>query len=167
MSPRRARTPGHRPRRNLPTKTLFDVRMGLAASGAGSRPIYTVVFPLLVALSFLLTAAGQPTAPNVQEGLASFYGARSQGKETASGEKFDKNDLTAAHPSYPGGTVVRVTNLENSRSVNVRIIDRGPAKKARRDGVIIDLSRAAARPLEFTDDGRARVRVEVVKKGGG
>ena len=141
--------------------------MGHAARRAGRRQIYTAIVPVLVAVSFLLTAVGRPTAPNVQEGLASFYGGRDQGKETASGERFDQNDLTAAHPSYPGGTVVRVTNLENSRSVEVRVIDRGPAKKARRDGVVIDLSRAAARQLQFTHDGRARVRVEVVKKGGG
>src|SRR5438874_3621992 len=60
---------------------------------------------------------------------------------------------------------IGVTNLENSRAVRVRVTDRGPAKPVRREGVIIDLSRAAARRLRFTDDGRARVRVEVVKLG--
>jgi len=60
---------------------------------------------------------------------------------------------------------VKVTNLENDRSVMVRVIDRGPAKPERREGVIIDLSRAAAKRLDFTDDGRARVRIEVVKMG--
>lgn len=116
-----------------------------------------------------LGAAVEARPPNVtprtEEGLASFYGADFQGERTASGERFDKDDLTAAHPRYPGGTELEVTNLENHRSVHVRVIDRGPAKKARRDGVIIDLSQAAAKRLQFTDDGRARVRVEVVKMG--
>jgi rare lipoprotein A len=118
----------------------------------------TILFLLVLAIPVL--AAGRP---RVQEGLASFYGAEFHGKKTASGERFDKNDLTAAHPAYPGGTVLKVTNLENSRSVRVRVTDRGPAKRPRRHGVIIDLSRAAARRLRFTDHGRARVRVEVVK----
>ena len=142
--------------------------MGFARpGGADRRRLHAVVVPLLFAISFFLVAAERHPTPMVQEGLASFYDGRFQGRETASGETFDKNDLTAAHPSYPGGTVLKVTNLENSRSVKVRVIDRGPAKKARRDGVIIDLSRAAARRLAFTDDGRAPVRVEVLKKGGG
>ena len=121
---------------------------------------------VLVASLIALIGASHPKAPDVQEGLASFYGRGFEGKETASGEVFRKNKLTAAHPSHPGGTVLKVTNLENSRSVQVRVIDRGPVKRVRRQGVIIDLSRGAARELEFTDDGRARVRVEVVKKGG-
>ena len=118
----------------------------------------TILFLLVLATSVL--AAG---TRRVQEGLASFYGAEFHGKTTASGKRFDKNDLTAAHPAYPEGTILKVTNLENSRSVRVRVTDRGPARPQRRDGVIIDLSRAAARRLRFTDDGRARVRVEVVK----
>jgi rare lipoprotein A len=119
--------------------------------------------PALACILTALASAAEP--PRVQEGLASFYGGAFQGRKTASGERFDKNDLTAAHPSYPGGTLLKVTNVENSRSVNVRVIDRGPTRPARREGVIIDLSRAAARRLAFTDDGRARVRVEVLKMG--
>ena len=101
----------------------------------------------------------------MQVGLASFYGREFHGKTTANGERFDMHGLTAAHPSYPEGTVLKVTNLENSRAVRVRVTDRGPARPVRREGVIIDLSRAAARRLRFTEDGRARVRVEVVKLG--
>ena len=114
----------------------------------------------LVAMVSVATAQ----APDIQEGLASFYGKGFEGKETATGTTFRKNKLTAAHPTLPGGTVVKVTNLENSKSIQVKITDRGPAKKVRREGVIIDLSRGAAKQLAFTDDGRARVRVEVVKK---
>jgi len=123
----------------------------------------TTILAIALLLVGIDAVAAQP--PRVQEGLASFYGAGFEGRKTASGERFHRNDLTAAHPGYPGGTVLKVTNVENSRSVRVRVIDRGPAKPQRRKGVIIDLSRAAARRLRFTDQGRARVRVEVVKMG--
>ncbi len=76
--------------------------------------------------------------------------------------------MTAAHPSYPFGTIVRVTNLKNGRSVVVRINDRGPygkAKKAARK--IIDVSRAAAEALRFVGDGRILARVEVLEWGNG
>jgi len=108
-------------------------------------------------------AAGQP---QVQQGLASFYGKGFHGKETSSGETFDQNKLTAAHPTLPSGTILKVTNLENQRSVRVRVTDRGPASRFRRQGVIIDLSRAAARRLAMTEDGRVPVRIEVVQKAG-
>src|SRR4051812_33960256 len=90
-------------------------------------------------------------------GLASFYGKGFQGKKTADGEKFDKNDITAAHPTYPLGTRLRVTNLNNGRAINVRVNDRGPARKHQAHGVIIDLSEEAARELDFKKQGRARV----------
>jgi len=120
---------------------------------------------LLAALALEAGAAELPAEGSRQQGLASFYGKAFEGQETASGETFDPDDLTAAHPRFPGGTVLRVTNLENDRSVRVRVIDRGPAKEERREGVIIDLSRAAARKLAFADDGRARVAVVVEKMG--
>ena len=99
------------------------------------------------------------------EGLASYYANSLDGRLTASGARFDNDSLVAAHPTYPFGTRVRVTNVGNGRSVTVRIIDRGPAQSVRADGVIIDVSRAAAAALGFVDAGRARVRLEVV--GGG
>lgn len=111
-------------------------------------------------------AAGkEERAQKAQTGLASFYGRAFDGKTTASGETFDSDELTAAHPSYPLGTRVRVTNLEKGRSVVVRVTDRGPTKPNRREGVIIDLSRAAATKLEMRKDGRVRVRVEVLEWG--
>jgi rare lipoprotein A len=112
-------------------------------------------------------AAGHSATPAVQQGLASFYGKGFHGKRTSTGERFDQNQLTAAHPSYPGGTILKVTNLENQRSVRVRVIDRGPARWVRREGVIVDLSRAAARRLKMTEDGRVLVRVEVVRTSSG
>ncbi len=100
-----------------------------------------------------------------REGLASFVASRLHGNETASGAPFDMNALVAAHPSYPFGTVVRVTNVANSKTVTVRIVDRGPASGARAEGVIIDLSRAAAEALDFVKDGRSKVRLDVLRWG--
>lgn len=101
-----------------------------------------------------------------REGLASYYGKEFHGKTTASGIRFDMNAMVAAHPSYPFGTRLRVTNLANGRSVSVRILDRGPASRLRADGVVIDLSRRAAEVLGFVQEGRARVRLEVLAWGG-
>jgi rare lipoprotein A len=98
-------------------------------------------------------------------GLASFYGERFEGKQTASGFIFQKDQLVAAHPSYPFGTRVRVTSLENGRSVVVRIVDRGPSSENVHDGVIIDLSERAAELLGFIEDGRQRVRLRVLNWG--
>ncbi len=92
-------------------------------------------------------------------GRASYYGPGFQGKKTASGERFDMNALTAAHRRLPFGTRVRVTNLDNGKSVVVRINDRGPFKKSR----VIDLSLAAARKIGMTATGTARVKLEVLK----
>jgi len=101
-----------------------------------------------------------PPASNVQRGLASWYGAEQQGGPTASGERFDKGKLTAAHRTLPLGTRVRVTNAHNGRSVEVRINDRGPYGGHNR---IIDLSEAAARQLQMIDAGVVPVTVEVVR----
>ena len=104
-----------------------------------------------------------PETPSpVGEGLASYYARSLHGQQTASGVPFDNGALVAAHPTYPFGTLVRVTNLRNSRSVTVRVIDRGPTRAVRSKGVIIDLSRAAADALGFLKAGRTRVRLEVV-----
>ena len=110
-------------------------------------------------------AADEPSQPQsqVQEGLASYYAKALDGKKTASGVPFDNDALVAAHPTYPFGTLVRVTNLRNSQSVDVRIIDRGPVRAVQAKGVIIDVSRAAADALRFLEDGRTRVRLEVVR----
>lgn len=94
----------------------------------------------------------------VEVGKISFYGAKFHGRRTASGERFDQNALTAAHPRHPFGTRLRVTNLSNGKSVVVRVNDRGPLTKNR----ILDVSRAAARQLEMIDAGVVRARVEVL-----
>jgi rare lipoprotein A len=96
-----------------------------------------------------------------REGLASYYGREFHGRTTASGIPFDMNAMVAAHPSYPFGTLLRVTNLVNGRSTNVRVVDRGPAPQLQANGIIIDLSRKAAEVLGFIQQGRARVRLDV------
>jgi rare lipoprotein A len=93
-----------------------------------------------------------------QIGTASWYGSYFQGRATASGEPYDMYDLTAAHPTLPLGSWVRVTNLRNGRAVVVRINDRGPIVPGR----IIDLSYNTAQVLHFGSKGLQRVRLDVV-----
>ncbi len=100
------------------------------------------------------------TEGNIQRGYATFYGKEAQGGPTASGERFDMHKLTAAHRTLPMGTHVRVTNLKNGRSVEVRINDRGPYGSRSR---LIDLSEAAARRLDMIEAGVVPVTVEVMR----
>lgn len=93
-----------------------------------------------------------------ETGKASYYGGRHHGQRTASGERFDQNALTAAHRTLPFGTRVRVTNLNNERSVVLRINDRGPFVRGR----VIDVSRAAAVRLDMLRAGVVPVRVEAL-----
>ncbi len=95
----------------------------------------------------------------VETGIASWYGPGFHGKETANGETYDQNDLTAAHRTLPMPSVVRVTNLENGKSIKLRVNDRGPFARGR----IIDVSARAAELLEFKQQGTAKVRVEIVE----
>jgi len=109
------------------------------------------------------TVAGRTYTPEVDpdyraEGIASWYGRDFHGRRTANGEIFDMESLTAAHPTLPIPSYVRVTNLSNRRSVIVRINDRGPFK----DNRLIDLSQKSADVLGFRGNGLARVRVEYV-----
>jgi len=96
-------------------------------------------------------------------GTASWYGPRFHGRLTADGEVFDRNKLTAAHPTLPMPTTVRVTNLENSREVVVRVNDRGPFVGSR----LIDLSERAAEVLGFKEKGTAEVRVTYLGRADG
>lgn len=104
-------------------------------------------------------------AKGTRIGIASFYGSGLHGKRTASGERFDKTAMVAAHPTLPFGTRVRVTNLGNGRSEEVRIIDRVPPRESQRRGVIIDVSEQAANKLGFRKKGKTRVKVEVLEWG--
>jgi rare lipoprotein A len=96
--------------------------------------------------------------PEGEIGIASWYGAELRGTPTASGESFNEEILTAAHPKLPFGTTVRVTNLKNLASTLLRITDRGPGTEGR----AIDVSWAAAKELGFLETGLARVEIEIV-----
>ncbi|HWE72207.1 MAG TPA: septal ring lytic transglycosylase RlpA family protein [Stellaceae bacterium] len=126
-------------------------------------------FPAFAALGFLLAACAEraPPPPVVappssfsQVGVASYYAAKFENRKTADGERFKSDGMTAAHRTLPLGTMVRVTNLNNRRTVVVRINDRGPFSRRR----IIDLSPAAARMLGIRDQGLMRVRLDVVSE---
>lgn len=97
------------------------------------------------------------------EGVVSFYGQDFQGKTTSNGETFDLHALTAAHRTFPFGTKVRVTNLDNGKSVVVRVNDRGPFIEGR----IMDLSMGAAQSIDLLKAGTAKARLEVLEWGTG
>jgi rare lipoprotein A len=99
----------------------------------------------------------------VQTGKASFYADKFEGTQTASGERYRHNKMTAAHKTLPFGTKVRVTNLANNQSVELVINDRGPYV----DNRIIDLSKSAAEKLGFINQGLADVKLEVIDAGDG
>jgi len=123
---------------------------------------------LVLALIALLLASGcARTKKNVvvprigvtETGIASWYGPPYHGRATASGEIYDMDKPTAAHPRFAFGTRVRVDNLDNGRTTIVRINDRGPFKRGR----IIDLSRQAARSIDMIRPGTAKVRLVVLE----
>ena len=99
----------------------------------------------------------------VFRGIASWYGSVFNGRKTASGETYDMNAMTACHPTLPFGSMVKIVNLRNKKSVVVRINDRGDL--GTNNGRIIDLSFAAAQKLQMTQAGLARVSIEVLSTG--
>lgn len=113
-----------------------------------------VLIALLLAAACAHGPRGAEREP-VAEGLASYYGSAFRGHRTANGERFDPDAFTAAHRTLAFGTCLRVENLDNGRSVRVRVNDRGPFVKGR----VLDLSEAAARALDFVQRGVARVRL--------
>lgn len=118
--------------------------------------VFSFIFILSICISAPVNAQKKG---RFQKGLATWYGAKYHGKKTTSGEVYNKNKMTAAHPTLPFGTKVKVTNPLNKKSVIVRINDRGPFGNKNR---IIDLSEAAARKIKVYQDGEARVTVEVL-----
>ncbi len=118
---------------------------------------------LLLAGLTVLSVTGTAKAAEVAQGTQvvgtiSYYGKKFAGRKTASGERFDPAAMTMAHPSWPFGTQVRVTNLANQKSVVLRVNDRGPSIKDR----IADVSSGAARKLDMIKSGLAESRLEVV-----
>jgi rare lipoprotein A len=132
------------------------------------RVIITSIF-LLVLYKVEVSKAQEERSysfPKIQLGKASYYCPSFHGNRTAAGTFYNEKDLVAAHPYYPFGTLVRVTNLGNGRDVEVTVTDRGPSKKHQKRGCVIDVSRDAARELGMLRHGRVRVRVEVLEWGG-
>lgn len=126
---------------------------------------FLILFALIALAGACAGRRAPATAPaagrHTETGLASWYGRAHHGKRTASGERFDMHDFTAAHRTLAFGSIVRVTNLKSGRSVKVRINDRGPF----RDGRIIDLSYAAARKLGMVRRGTTRVEITMIERG--
>jgi rare lipoprotein A len=109
--------------------------------------------------------AGDSAAGVGQEGYATYVARAFHGRTAANGERFDERQLVAAHRTLPFGSIVRVTNVRNGRSVTVRIVDRGPYGQNYREGAIIDLSRAAADRLRMIRDGQIPARLQVLGLG--
>ena len=127
-------------------------------AGAASGAILALAFSAACAHRYHFPPSVTPAVGTVQTGVASWYGPGYHGNRTSSGERYDMDDLTAAHATYSFGTRVRVTLLSTGKSVVVRINDRFPSHKGR----IIDVSRAAARRIGLVAQGTGRVRVEVL-----
>ena len=147
-----------------PRTTDHAVRRSLRNLARGAAP---AVFGASLVLAAACASSAPPDASvgtrYREEGLASWYGEPYHGRQTASGPRYDMNEMTAAHRTLPFGTLVRVKNLENGKRTTVLINDRGPFV----DGRIIDLSRAAAAALGSIGPGVVRVRLEVEREGDG
>jgi peptidoglycan lytic transglycosylase len=132
-------------------------------AGIGKLLVLIGVLAVSACSPTVQAGAQEPEVLHTEFGDATYYACRFQGCRTASGLKFDNHKAVCAHGSFPFGTVARVTNLSNGKSVNVVVVDRGPYGKNRREGAIIDLSRAAAERLDIIQDGKVHVRVDVIK----
>jgi len=128
-------------------------------SGCLTAVKHTCLFLLLLMQAVGCSSVRRVAIGDSFFGTASYYGDGYQCRTTASGEVFDKNELTAAHRSLPFGTVVQVTNLENENSVELRINDRGPYVRGR----IIDVSEHAAEILNFIRQGTVKVRIVITQ----
>jgi rare lipoprotein A len=151
-----------RPRRALAVLVLAAApafALEVDVPGAPQAAFETLPQPVLKAEAQPQEAAETPAEKlkEIQRGIASWYGRRFHGRRTASGEVYDMDGLTAAHPSLPFGTVVRVQSLVNGRTVDVRINDRGPHIRRR----IIDLSRGAAQALGLIESGSGTKPVSI------
>ena len=146
------------------------------ATGLGRLPLLAIIgrafnlAGIVLAFSSLLSACASmqqapgklKSTPHETIGVASIYSGKFSGRLTANGEHYDPKALTAAHPTFAFGTLVRVLNLENGKSVVVRINDRGPYESGR----LIDLSAHAAKLIGMLEDGLARVSIRVVQLPG-
>jgi len=146
------------------------VGANLAGAPRGRRPVSRALGALLLGFGVASCATAErpaatplQPAPDVelQRGTAVYYASKFQGRRTASGARLNQAEMVAAHPSLPFGCVVRVTNPREGRSVEVKIIDRGPSPSGQRRGIVIDVSQAAARELGFFGRGTAEVELRI------
>ena len=153
--------------------TVAALALAALAAGCGAPeadevgqerpPAEASIFP--DAPSDLVRRAVREAALEVEEGEATFYADKFEGRRTASGRAFRQSEMVAAHRAFPFGTRLRVTNTRNDREVEVEVVDRGPYAPGRELPAVLDLSRAAAERLDFVPQGRARVKVEVLEWG--
>lgn len=122
------------------------------------RAAFGLALLALLALGIACTSVRAPAPKPIERGYASWYGGKFHGRRTANGEVFDTHRLTAAHRTLPFGTLVEVRNLDNDKTVTVRINDRGPFVRGR----VVDLSYAAARQIGMVGPGTAKVELAVV-----
>ena len=130
---------------------LFALAVGLVVTGCGRKKHVRMTHPP--------TPKIEPRVGQTEEGIASWYGHPYHGRQAADGEIYDMEKLVAAHRTLPFHTWVRVHNLDNSKTVDVEIIDRGPFI----DGRIIDLSHRAAQEVAMIGPGTAKVRIEIIE----
>ena len=140
-----------------PADGSFPVETSATASELAAEIVPVTETPLTTAPSEPVEA--EPVTSPLGTGVASYYGRKFHGRRTASGESFDMGAMTAAHRTLPFGSLVRVTNPANGRSVIVRINDRGPFTRGR----VIDVSRAAAEELGLIARGHAAVELELIE----
>ncbi|HEY0148829.1 MAG TPA: septal ring lytic transglycosylase RlpA family protein [Allosphingosinicella sp.] len=159
--------------RKSATHSLAAVVLAALTASAPAKAINTASVPAVQSLADVVASLPEQTAPVfapalpepehryevIGEGVASYYGKELAGNRTASGERFNPSDLTAAHRSLPLGTKLRVTNKANGDAVIVRVNDRGPFIKSR----LIDLSLGAAKEIGMVRTGTARVTVEILR----
>ena len=138
----------------LAIHTTKQIKRATAAKDAG-RPVYKVGKPYQIGGIWYYPAVDYDYS---ETGIASWYGAKFHGRRTANGEIYNMNELTAAHRTLPLPSLVKVTNLENGRSLVLRVNDRGPFARGR----IVDVSRRAAELLGFRTQGTAKVRVHIL-----
>jgi rare lipoprotein A len=143
--------------------SLMTMSKFLSANFSKCFVVGLILAGLTAGTSFGNNPVNQPplnakAAAKSETGIASYYGEKYHGRQTANGEIFNMHELTAAHPKLKFGTKVKVTHLANQRTVTVRINDRGPFVKGR----VIDLSQAAATELQMIRAGLAEVKIEIV-----
>ncbi len=151
--------------KNLFVVIILSFLFVACASAPRFTSVDNIKFEKTEAVKDTIKFADTPELPDsvlaVEIGIASYYAEPFHGRKTANGEIYNMYDLTAAHPTFPLGTIARATNLKNGKSVIIKINDRMPKHPER----IIDLSYGTAKALGFVNDGLAKIKLEILKWG--